>query len=68
MIIKDGYTAVPWGKKFVILYNGEQIHHVASSDAAAAYIKKLRENNPQCASKRTVTRSKSKGTLTDYIT
>ncbi len=68
MITKAGYTAVPWGKRFVILYNGEQIHDVASSDAAAAYIKKLQERNPQYASKKTGTRVKSKGTLTDYIT
>jgi ABC-type uncharacterized transport system ATPase component len=68
MITKDGYAAVPWGNRFVIIYNGEQIHDVASSDAAAAYIKQLQEKNKPKDSKRTGTRSKSKGTLTEYIT
>jgi hypothetical protein len=40
VITKDGYAAIPWyGKKYVILYNGQQIADVASAEKAVAYIR-----------------------------
>jgi len=36
----DGYTAVPWyGKKYIILYNGQQIAEVPTAAKAVAYIR-----------------------------
>lgn len=40
MITKDGYAAVPWGKRYVIIYNGQQIKDVATAADAVAYIRK----------------------------
>ena len=39
MITSDGYAAVPWGKRYVILYNGEQILDVATAAQAVSYIR-----------------------------
>jgi hypothetical protein len=39
---KDGYAAVPWGKKFVIIYNGEQLTDVNSIAQAQKFIKQHR--------------------------
>lgn len=39
---KDGYAAVPWGKRLVIIYNGEQLTDVSTERQAHAFIKKHR--------------------------
>ena len=40
-VTKDGmWAAVPWGKKFVILHNGQQIHTGNNYRSALTYIKK----------------------------
>ena len=46
-ITKDGYAAVPWGKKnLIILYNGHQIETVSTPLQAQKFINKHR-TNPQ---------------------
>ena len=69
MTTKDGYTAVPWGKRYVILYNGEQIADVATAAKAVEYIRKQQKTTNQKQSKspapRTDKKSKSKLPLTD---
>jgi hypothetical protein len=40
-VTKDGtWAAVPWGKKFVILNNGQQVHQTNNLSAAKTYINK----------------------------
>jgi hypothetical protein len=40
-VTKDGmWAAVPLGKKFVILHNGQQIHTANNYKTAVSYIKK----------------------------
>ena len=40
-VTKDGmWAAVPWGKKFVIINNGQQIHTANNYRSALTYIKK----------------------------
>ena len=40
-VTKDGmWAAVPWGTKFVILHNGQQIHTANNYRTAMTYIKK----------------------------
>jgi hypothetical protein len=40
-VTKDGmWAAVPWGKKFVILHNGQQVHTVSNYNSAKTYIQK----------------------------
>lgn len=40
-VTKDGmWAAVPWGKKFVIIHNGQQVHVVNNYNAAKMYITK----------------------------
>ena len=40
-VTKDGmWAAVPFGKKFIIIHNGQQVHVVANYKAARAYISK----------------------------
>jgi len=34
------WAAVPWGKKFVIIHNGEQVHTVNNYASAKSYILK----------------------------
>jgi hypothetical protein len=41
---KDGYAAVPWGKRFVIIYNGEQLTDVSTKLQAERFIKQHRAN------------------------
>jgi len=67
MITKDGYAAVPWGTRYVILYNGEQISDVDTAADAVAYIRNAQKStNKQRSSPtpRTNKKSKSKGRLT----
>jgi hypothetical protein len=40
-VTKDGmWAAVPWGKKFVILHNGLQVHTCNNYKTAKTYIQK----------------------------
>jgi hypothetical protein len=40
-VTKDGmWAAVPWGKKFVILHNGYQVHTASNYKTAVSHIKK----------------------------
>jgi NADH:ubiquinone oxidoreductase subunit E len=40
-VTKDGkWAAVPWGKKFVIICNGEQVHVSGTLAVAKSYINK----------------------------
>ncbi len=40
-VTKDGmWAAVPWGKKFVIIHNGYQVHMVNNYKSAKSYILK----------------------------
>ena len=45
-ITADNYAAVTWGKRLVIIYNGEQLEDVSTVRQANAFIKKHREDNP----------------------
>lgn len=38
----DGYAAVPWGKRFVVIYNGEQLTDVSTILQAHKFIKQHR--------------------------
>jgi ABC-type uncharacterized transport system ATPase component len=42
----DGYAAVPWGKRLVIIHNGQQLEDVSTVRQANTFIKKHREDNP----------------------
>lgn len=66
MITKDGYAAVPWGDRFVIIYNGKQLKDVETAEEAAAYIRAQQKKNKNKLSKapRTNKKSKSVGRLT----
>lgn len=68
MITKDGYAAVPWGERYVIIYNGQQISDVETAEDAVAYIRNAQKTTKQKASRSTTPRthkkSKSKGRLT----
>jgi hypothetical protein len=40
-VTKDGmWAAVPWGKKFVIIHNGQQVHIASTYATAKSYILK----------------------------
>jgi len=69
MITKDGYAAVPWGTRYVIIYNGEQISDVATAAEAVAYIRNAQKTTKQKQARSTTPRthkkSKSKLPLTD---
>lgn len=40
-VTKDGmWAAVPWGKKFIILHNGQQVHTANNYKSAKSYIQK----------------------------
>lgn len=43
-VTKDGYAVVPWGKRFVIIYNGEQLVDVKTDKQAQKFIKDHRAN------------------------
>ena len=67
MITKDGYAIIPWAKRFVLLYNNEQLSDHRTVDQATVAMKKHRKNNapvePKCATKKTTTRPKPKGKI-----
>jgi ABC-type uncharacterized transport system ATPase component len=44
MITKDGFAAIPWGRRFVIIHNGFQIGDVKNLDQAKVFIDKERKN------------------------
>jgi hypothetical protein len=46
-VTQDNYAAVPWGKKLVIIYNGEQLGDVNTVRQAHKFIKDHRESNSQ---------------------
>lgn len=47
-VTKDGkWAAVPWGKKYVIICNGEQVHTASSFLLAKEYIKKKVQQTPR---------------------
>lgn len=66
MITKDGYAAVPWGTRYVILYNGQQISDVDTAADAVAYIRNAQNaSNPKALPKpRRQSKRKSVGRLT----
>ena len=40
-VTKDGmWAAVPWGKKFIIIHNGQQVHTANNYKTAVTYIQK----------------------------
>jgi hypothetical protein len=40
-VTKDGmWAAVPWGKKFIIIHNGQQVHTANNYKSAKSYIQK----------------------------
>lgn len=40
-VTKDGtWAAVPWGKKFIILHNGKQVHTANNYKSAKIFIQK----------------------------
>jgi hypothetical protein len=40
-VTKDGmWAAIPWGKKFVIIHNGQQVHTTNNYNSAKTYIQK----------------------------
>lgn len=43
----DGYMAVPWGKRLVIIHNGQQLEDVSTVRQANAFIKKHREDSQE---------------------
>jgi hypothetical protein len=45
-ITTDGYAAVPWGKRLVVIFNGEQLTDVSTVKQAQKFIKNHR-SNPQ---------------------
>lgn len=45
-VTKDGmWAAVPWGSKFVIIHNGQQVHTVNNYKMAKSYIDKQVKNS-----------------------
>ena len=47
-VTKDGkWAAVPWGKKFVIICNGEQVHTSNNLTTAKDYIQKKVKQTPR---------------------
>jgi hypothetical protein len=43
----DGYAVVPWGKRLVIIYNGQQLEDVSTVRQANTFIKKHREDSQE---------------------
>jgi hypothetical protein len=46
-VTQDNYAAIPWGKKLVIIHNGEQLCDVNTIRQAYKFIKDHRETNNQ---------------------
>ena len=59
-VTKDGkWAAVPWGNKFVIICNGEQVHTANNLATAKEYIKKKVAQTPR--------KRKSSSSLENYL-
>jgi hypothetical protein len=59
-VTKDGkWAAVPWGNKFVIICNGEQVHTANNLTTAKDYIKKKVQQTPR--------KRKSLSSLENYL-
>ena len=58
MITKDGYAAVPWGSRFILLYNGYQLSDHKTYELCVDAMKKHRS-----MTKQPKTKSKSKAKL-----
>ena len=43
MITKDGYATVPWGDRFVLLWNGQQLSDHKTDEEAIEALKKHKE-------------------------
>lgn len=46
-VTADGYAVVPWGRRLVIIHNGEQLEDVSTVRQANTFIKKHREDSQQ---------------------
>ena len=46
-ITQDNYAAVPWNKKLVIIFNGQQIGEVSTVRQAQKFIQDHREDSSQ---------------------
>lgn len=46
-ITEDFYAAVPWGKKLIIIYQGQQLEVVNTTKQAHKFIKQHRESTKQ---------------------
>jgi hypothetical protein len=46
-VTADDYAVVSWGKRLVIIYNGEQLGDVSTVRQANTFIKKHREDSKQ---------------------
>lgn len=44
-ITQDNYAAVPWGKKLVIIFNGQQLEEVNTIRQAQKFIQDHREGS-----------------------
>lgn len=44
-ITQDNYAAVPWGKKLVIIFNGQQLEEVNTIRQAQKFIQDHREDS-----------------------
>ena len=42
---KDGYAVVPWGKRLVVIYNGQQLTDVSTKLQAEKFIKQHRASS-----------------------
>jgi hypothetical protein len=51
MITKDGYATVPWGDRFVLIYNGFQLSDHKTDAQAVEALKKHREKTKQSKKK-----------------
>ena len=50
-VTKDGmWAAVPWGKKFVIIHNGQQVHTSNNYSSAKSYIIKQVRSSKKASS------------------
>lgn len=66
MITKDGYALVPWGERFVLIYNGYQISDHKTEELGIEAIKKHR-SKVKGANKTTGTPTRRKTTRSPKI-
>lgn len=64
MITKDGYAAVPWGSRFILLCNGYQLSDHKTYDECIEALKKHRNKTKPT---RTGVGKKSKGRLDKHL-